>query len=212
LSEPSTSGLYYPNRIVRTYLEALQDILGSNGMRVLLKHAGLARWIESPPPDNLAKEVDFADFSRLCAVLDDFYGLRGGHGVARRASWASYGALRQALADIPEVAHWDEVELPLEKKIKGALVGTSRILSGVSDQYTTVEEDDASFFFSVHQCPVCWGREHETPLCHPILGALEEATRWSSNGLAFQIEEIQCKAMGHEMCQFRVSKAPVEEK
>ncbi len=207
----SESGLYYPNRIVRTYLEALRDILGSNGIDVLLKIAGLARWIDVPPPDDLEKEVDFADFSRLCAVMDEFYGLRGGHGVARRAAWASYGPLRQALADIPDVANWDKVDLVLEKKIKGVLVGTSRILSGVSDQYTTVEEDDASFFFTVHQCPVCWGRTYDIPLCHSILGALEEAVRWTTSGIPFKIEEIQCKATGHEVCQFRISKTPIVE-
>ena len=212
MNESSSSGLFYPNHIVRTYLESLQDILGVNGIRVLLKHADLTEWIDEPPPADLEKAVDFARFAELCAVMDDFYGLQGGHGVARRASWASYGVLREALADIPEVSQWDKVDLPLEKKIKGALVGTSRILSGVSDQYTTVEEDDQSFFFIVHQCPVCWGRQYESPLCHPILGALEEATRWSSGGLVFQIEEIECKAMGHETCKFQISKEPVEEK
>jgi hypothetical protein len=211
LNEASQSGFFYPNHIVRTYLESLRDILGGNGLRVLLKRAGLVEWIEAPPPADLEKAVDFARFSSLCAIMDEFYGLQGGHGVARRASWASYGVLREALADIPEVSGWDKVDLPLEKKIKGALVGTARILSGVSDQLTTVEEDDQSFFFTVHHCPVCWGRESEEPLCHPILGALEEATRWASNGLKFAIEEIECKAMGQETCKFRVSKMPVAE-
>jgi hypothetical protein len=194
---------------MRTYLEALQEILGNNGLHVLLRYSGLEEWIKNPPPENLAKEVDFADFSKLCAVLDDFYGLRGGHGVARRASWASYAPLRQALADIPDVSVWDKVELSLEKKIKGTLVGTARIISGATDQYSTVEEDDHSFFFTVHKCPVCWGRTSEEPICHSTLGALEEAMRWSFGGQWFFIEEIQCMAMGDEVCQYRTDKNPL---
>jgi hypothetical protein len=193
---------------VRTYLEALGDILGTNGLRVLLNVAGLEAWIANPPPENLAKEVDFADFTKLCMVLDDFYGLRGGHGVARRASWAAYAPLRQALADTPDVSVWDQVALSLDKKIKGTLVGTARIISGATDQYTTVEEDEQSFFFTVHKCPVCWHRTSDIPICHLTLGALEEAMRWSFGGRWFQIEEIQCIAMGHEVCQYRTDKNP----
>ncbi len=196
---------------MRTYLEALGDILGTKGLHAILKVGGLGEWIENPPPDNLAKEVDFADFSKLCAILDDFYGIRGGHGVARRASWASYAPLRQALADIPDVSVWDQVELSMEKKIKGTLVGTARIISGATDQYTTVEEDEQSFFFTVHKCPVCWDRTSDIPICHMTLGALEEAMRWSFGGRWFVIEEIQCIAMGDEVCQYRTDKFPFED-
>jgi rRNA maturation protein Nop10 len=34
----------------------------------------------------------------------------------------------------------------------------AKIFSQVSDQETTVKEQDTEFIYTIHKCPVCWGR------------------------------------------------------
>jgi hypothetical protein len=82
------SGLYYPNKIARIYLEVLEDIMGKNGLNSVLHKADLDRLIDNYPRDNLAKEFDFAEFSALNQALDDTYGPRGGRVFALRGGKA----------------------------------------------------------------------------------------------------------------------------
>ena len=75
------SGYYYPNRIARIYLQAMEEVMGRNGLNALLNLTGLEQYKEEHPPNNLDKEFDFADFSSLNQGLFDIYGARGGRGL-----------------------------------------------------------------------------------------------------------------------------------
>jgi len=85
-----SSELYYPNMMVRIYLQALEEVMGKNGINALLNLAGLPHLIDNYPPANLNQEFDFADFSALGQALDDMYGPRGGRGLALRAGRAAF--------------------------------------------------------------------------------------------------------------------------
>jgi len=82
---PEKSGLYYPNKIARIYIMAMEDVMGKNGLNAILNLAGLQNYIENYPNDNLERQFDFADFTSLNAALEDMYGPRGGRGLALRA-------------------------------------------------------------------------------------------------------------------------------
>ncbi|HRE26374.1 MAG TPA: 4-vinyl reductase, partial [Anaerolineales bacterium] len=75
------SGYYYPNKMGRIYLTALEEVMGKNGLNAILRLAGLDRFIDRYPPDNLAKEFDFADIAALHTALEEMYGPRGGRGL-----------------------------------------------------------------------------------------------------------------------------------
>ena len=80
--EIELSGLYYPNKFARLYLEALEDVMGKNGVNAILNLAGLSHFIDNYPPDNLDKGegIDFAEFTALQIALEEMYGPRGGAG------------------------------------------------------------------------------------------------------------------------------------
>ena len=82
------AGLYYPNKIARIYIMAMEDVMGKNGLNAILNLAGLSNYIDNYPPDNLERQFDFADFTSLNAALEDMYGPRGGRGLALRAGRA----------------------------------------------------------------------------------------------------------------------------
>jgi len=84
VSRIEPSGYYYPNRIARIYIEAMEEVMGKNGLNAVLRLAGLPHLIDNYPPPNLAKEFEFADYSALNGALEEMYGPRGGRGCGER--------------------------------------------------------------------------------------------------------------------------------
>ena len=78
------SGYYYANKFALIMLDALEDVLGENGLKAVLNLAHLPDLIGNFPPDNLEKEFDFAYVSAINQALEEIYGLRGGRGLALR--------------------------------------------------------------------------------------------------------------------------------
>jgi len=204
------SGYYYTNKIVRITMFALEDVLGKNGLNAILNLAGLSNLIDNFPPDNLAREFDFADFSSINLALEDMYGPRGGRGLALRAGRAAFAdALRNfgALSGAGDLAF---KVLPLNMKLRIGLPAMARIFSEISDQKTTVKEEDDRFVYTIHRCPVCWGRtDSDKPVCFIAVGLLQEGLKWLSGGKEFRVRESKCVAMGDDVCEFIIDKKPV---
>ena len=86
----------------------------------------------------------------------------------------------------------------------------AKIFSQVSDQLSTVEEREDVFVYTIHRCPVCWGRPRtDKPVCFIAVGLLQEALRWVSGGSEFRINESKCVAMGDDVCEFVIEKTPM---
>ena len=203
------SGLYYPNKIARISLNALEDVMGKNGVNAVLNLANLAHLSEQLPPDNLNREFDFAWFSSLFGALEEMYGPRGGRDLALRVGKATFErGLRSfgALAGAGDLAF---KVLPLHTKIKVGLPAMARVFSQMSDQFSSVEEEDEYFVYTIHQCPVCYGRHSEKACCYIASGLIYEGLKWLSGGTQFEVEESRCIAMGDEVCEFRVKKEPI---
>ena len=203
------SGLYYPNKIVRIYLDVLEDIMGRNGLNSVLNRAGLSRMIGNYPPDNLGRAGDFAVFAALNQALDDTYGPRGGRVFALRGGKASVRAGLEVFGATVGIANLAMKVLPLYAKLKIGLAGMAKIFSAFSDQYSTVEDRGDRFVYIIHRCPVCWGRESRRPVCHGAVGLLQGGLNWVSGGKDFKVVQTDCHAMGHHDCRFDVYKEPL---
>jgi bacteriochlorophyll 4-vinyl reductase len=203
------SGLYYPNKIARIYLEVLEDIMGKNGLNSVLNKAGLQRLIDNYPADNLRKEFDFAEFSTLNQALDDTYGPRGGRVFALRGGKASVQAGLDAFGAAVGIGGLAMKILPLSAKIKVGLAGMARIFSTFSDQTSRVEDANAHYVYTIEKCPVCWGRQADRPICHGAVGLLQGGLHWVSGGKDFKVVQTHCHAMGHENCRFDIYKEPL---
>jgi hypothetical protein len=207
--ERELSGLYYPNKIARIYLEVLEDIMGKNGLNSVLNKAGLQRLIDNYPPNNLRKEFDFAEFSTLNQALDDTYGPRGGRVFALRGGKASVQAGLDAFGAAVGIGGLAMKVLPLSAKLKVGLAGMARIFTTFSDQSSSVEENGDRFVYIIAQCPVCWGREADRPICHGAVGLLQGGLHWVSGGKDFRVVQTDCHAMGHKDCRFDIYKEPL---
>ncbi len=200
----------YANKIARISIQALEDVMGKNGLSAILNLAHLPQLIDNYPPDNLEREFNFADFSALNLALEEMYGPRGGRGLALRAGRAAFAdALRNfgALAGVGDLAF---KVLPLSAKMRIGLPAMARIFSQISDQYSTVREESDVYVYTIHRCPVCWGRrDSDKPVCFIAVGLLQEGLKWVSGGNEFRINESRCVAMGDEVCDFVIQKVPI---
>jgi hypothetical protein len=203
------SGYYYPNRIARIYLLAMEEVMGSNGLRALLNLIGLQRYAEELPPGNLAKEFDFADFSGLNEGLEIIYGPRGGRGLSLRGGRATFARGLKGFGALAGVGDLAFKVLPLQQKLRIGLPALARIFNQFSDQISRVENFDDHFIYFIDRCPVCWGRQSDRAICFVATGLLQESLRWVSGGEEFRVEETSCIAAGSDSCRFWIEKTPL---
>jgi predicted hydrocarbon binding protein len=204
------SEYYYANKIARITLQALEDVMGRKGLNAILNLAHLPELIDQYPPDNLERQFNFSDFSAFNLALEEMYGPRGGRGLALRAGRAAFAdALRNfgALAGAGDLAF---KVLPLHAKMRIGLPAMAKIFSQISDQRTTVLERETDFIYTIHRCPVCWGRHGaDKPVCFVAVGLLQEGLKWLSGGSEFRVNESKCVATGSDVCEFVIQKAPI---
>ncbi len=210
MSRIEPSGYYYPNRIARIYIEAMEEVMGKNGLNAVLRLAGLPHLIDNYPPPNLAKEFEFADYSALNGALEEMYGPRGGRGLELRAGRASFARGLQGLGALSGASDLAFKVLPLGAKLKAGLPAMAKVFTKISDQKSTVENRGDHYVYIMNPCPVCWGRKADQPICFAGRGLLEEGLHWLSGGRKFRVEEIECVAMGHSTCTYAIYKEPID--
>ena len=207
---PAPSGYYYPNKFARLAIEAMEEIMGQNGLNAILNLAQLSAYINNYPPDNLEKQFDFTSFTALNIALEDMYGPRGGRGLALRAGRAIFaGGLRSfgALAGVSDLAF---KVLPLNAKLKVGVPAMANIFSQFSDQISNVyEEGGDKIIYTMERCALCWGRKTDRPVCFMGQGLLQEGLRWVSGGREFKVDMSTCVAKGDDMGRFVIFKEPI---
>jgi predicted hydrocarbon binding protein len=204
------SGYYYPNLIARIYLESIEDIMGTNGIKTLLKMGGMDWLIDNYPPRNLSKQFDFADFAQLNEAMEILYGPRGGRAIAMRAGRQAFDQGLKNFGAMVGIADRTFRILPLRLRMKVGLGAMAKAFSSTSDQISYVQEKDDHFLYVIERCPVCWGRHADSPMCHAALGIILEGINWGTGGMRFKTAEVSCIAQGDPACNFTISKDPVE--
>ena len=204
------SEYFYANKFARISLLALEEVMGKNGLNAILNLAHLPHLIDNFPPDNLERGFNFADYSAFNTALEEMYGPRGGRGLAQRAGRATFNdALRNfgALAGVGDLAF---KVLPLQAKLRIGMPAMAKIFSTISDQHSTVSERHDEFVYTIHRCPVCWGRKNvDKHVCYIATGLLQESLKWVSGGNEFRVNESHCIAMGDPTCEFVIQKTPI---
>jgi predicted hydrocarbon binding protein len=203
------SGLYYPNRIAHSFLWAMEEVMGKNGLNAILSLAGLETYIDNPPPDTLDKQFDFAYLAALSEALEDMYGARGGRGMALRVGRACFAHGMKSFGALAGVSDPAFSVLPLGSRSYLGLRALASVFSGFSDQSSDVRDSGDSYEFAVDVSPFSWARTADRPVCHALTGIIQEALRWSSNGYEYHVQEIACHATGADECVFKVHKKPI---
>ncbi|MCZ7670770.1 MAG: hypothetical protein M5U34_28275 [Chloroflexi bacterium] len=80
-----TEQFFYPNKMGRIMLVAMEESMGRHGVNAILNFARLENIVDSYPPNNLELGFPFTDFSKIQQALEEIYGVHGGRGLAMRA-------------------------------------------------------------------------------------------------------------------------------
>jgi len=207
---PEKSGYYYPNKFARIFIEAMEEIMGTNGLNAILNLAQLGQLVGNYPPDNLEKGFDFSDFTALNVALDDMYGPRGGRGLALRAGRATFAQGLRAFGALAGVGDLAFKVLPLNAKLKIGVPAMANIFSQFSDQISNVyEEGNDRIVYTLERCPMCWARKSDKPVCYVGQGLLQEGLRWVSGGHEFKVDMTTCISMGNDMGRYVIYKEPI---
>ena len=205
---------FYPNYFARNTIEALAEIMGASEREELLTLADLADFIDRPPPNNMKKEFDFADFAALNAVLDEKYGPSGGEALKRSVGRATFlSGLKKfgGPVGIGAVTFKAFKAMPIETKIKVGLSGMASTFSRFSDQVSNVYDAKDHFIYTMERCPMCWGHQTNRAVCHLGQGLLQEGLIWASGGHKFNVDVCTCIAKGDDIGRYVIHKEPVSE-
>lgn len=203
------SGFYYPNRMGRIFLVALEEVMGKNGLNAILRLAKLEHFIDNYPPENLAKEFDFVDIAALLGALEEMYGPRGGRGLAQRAGRALFANGLKSFGAFAGAGDLAFKVLPLGTKVKIAVPAIAKVFNGVTDQVSNTQEFDDHFIYTLERCSMCWNRTTDKPTCHVAVGIIQETLKWMSGGREFKVEMHNCKACGDDMGRLKIYKEPL---
>jgi predicted hydrocarbon binding protein len=200
----------YPNKMGRIILSAMEEVLGQNGINAVLKHSRQSHLIHHYPPNTFDREFESTCVSKIMAAMEDIYGPLGGRGLALRSGRASF---KHALREFgPGLGITDLAFrlLPMQTKISDGSDIFANTINQASGKRIQIEEAENQLYFHIEQCPVCWQRHTETPVCHLVVGVIQDALYWVSGGKFFHVEETLCIAQGDPTCTICIDRNPIE--
>jgi V4R domain len=205
-----TEEYFYPNKMGRIILQAMEEVIGHIGVNAVLNLANLNYRINHYPPNDLEKGFNFFELSKIQEALEGLYGPRGGRGLALRTGRACF---KYGLREFgPSLGATDMAFrlLPFDPKLRTGADIFAEAFNKYSDQRVRVEEQANRFLWHIDRCPICWKRHTEMPVCHLAVGILQESLYWASGGKVYNVEETKCIAMGDPTCTIVIDKKPLD--
>lgn len=194
------------NQIGRIVLLAMEEVIGKNGINAVLNQADLRYRINNYPQNTTELGVSFNEISQLQVALQQLYGPRGGCGLALRTGRVCF---KYGLRELGYMMGFTDLSfrlMPLDDKIRAGIKVLSEIYNKFSDVRGEIIETDMHYYWQIENCPICWQQKAGSPVCHLMVGMLQEALYWVSGGKFYNIEETNCIAMGDPACIVTIDK------
>lgn len=184
------------NITMRCAVDAITEILGEKGCRIIFNGAGLLDVFENPPPYDFYPCITEGERDKMIAEVANLLGLDGALGVWRRIGFigAKYAK------EIGHVLDDKEGLEPDEKLIKAL-----ELWSLATSEGRIVMRDDGKADFDVFDCLTCKKYESKRPICSTTAGALQYMSDWAYGKKKYIIREIKCKAMGDDTCYYTLT-------
>ena len=205
--------LEFVNAYMRWALLAAEEVAGEKGLNIVLRNAGLERYIGHYQPEDFEVGGKISDYTALCSELLTFFG-RAGRGslirIGRRST--QLGLKLQAeqlgLNNLAAASKLLPTGLKLKAGIEAHIAIWTTIYKQVGGQWRARSEDRGDkWAYIVETCTHCVDREAEKPMCFVWTGALIESVMWQM-GKEYDIVETECHAQGAPACVWEISKQP----
>jgi predicted hydrocarbon binding protein len=197
---------------MRWALMAAEAEMGDKALELCLRENGLERFIGHYPPEelNLSTSITVGDYANLCAGLMQSFGSDGKSRSIQVGRISTKPALEKQ-AKLFNFASRTAIKfLPLSLQIRTVLETIQSDLDKIykADGYKSgikIEDRGNKWAYSDESCAVCAGKEANAPICWSWVGTLEEALGWLT-GKQFEIDQVECRAMGASACVWEISK------
>lgn len=206
--------LYMVDAYMRWALLAAEEVVGHQGLSVVLREAGLPQLINNYPPNELKLSgmLSYGDYANLSSGLLTFYGRAGKSMVLRigRIS-AKHGIEQQgALFGLGAVIASKILPIPAQLKIGLDTIqnGFKKLAASVGQElHLRVEDRGEKWAYVAPECAMCAGKQADGHICWLFNGTLTESLHWQT-GKDFEIQEVECRALGAPACVWEVNKTP----
>jgi len=199
----------YPDRMGRIILQAMEEILGRNGVNAILNLASLADLIDSVSHQQYNHSLTFDAISSLHGALEGFYGPHGGRGIALRIGRACFQHGLREFGPAHGLTDLAFRLLPAQTRFTAGASALAEIFNKNTDQRVRLEDQEKFLLWSIDRCPLCWQRTADSPCCQMAVGLLQESLYWMSGGKFYRVEETACLACGDSACTILIEKFPM---
>jgi predicted hydrocarbon binding protein len=196
----------YVNALLLQMLRGVEEVLGQNGLHVVLRTSGLGRFVDNPPPNNLDNDVLAREYAMLNEAIEEFTG-RAGKGMLQRIGRASFRWGIREQSAVMGLAGIALKALPQRLRMRAILLGLRKGLMDIVEYgLVDVKDEDGILVYTDYACTICHTRQAEQPICHLYIGTLGEAMAYATGKdfRSFDITETQCKAKGDGICRFEI--------
>lgn len=199
------------NFVMKTYLTTLQNVVGENGLKSILNYSHLEKYVDNFPPDNHKLEIPVEELSVLFRSLHELFGRKGVRGLQLRVGRENARIGIEGRSAIAESLRLVARLVPEKKKMRLLL---EKVVEESNQMYPSrtdvvpveLQENENSFVIIHRNRFESENISSETPVCNVFIGNLQYVVEWIT-GHTHEVEEIECRAMGHPADVFKVAKA-----
>ena len=210
------SKMHITDAYFRWALFAAEEVAGKHGLDIVLRDSGLSHLVDHYPEEVTAVsgKYTYEEYAQLSTGLLNFFG-RGAKSMTLRIGRISTRkAIDQQSVLFGIAALLAAKLLPVPTKLKmgldAQLNGFKKLSKEVGEEYIGYVEDRGDrFALCIETCAMCAGKHADQPICFLYTGTLQESTTWLT-GKQFDIQEVECRALGAKACVWEILKAPKE--
>ena len=192
----------FSNRILHRFVETVAVELGTDQFNVMLALSKLPSEWASPETFLKMDPTESAKtYAALQAAMRTYYG-RGARGVLLRVGQRLWNFLLDDAALGGKAQAALIKRLPITSRRKSILELLARLV-GNQPGDIMVHNQDLDLLLVDHASPAAENQHDSHPICFVTQGLIRESMFWAT-GQGFDVEETSCKAMGKEVCEFKI--------
>ena len=193
----------FPNRVLLRFVETVSNELGPDQFSAMLVLSKLPPEWAQPKTFSKTDPVDAAKaYASLQAALRTYYG-RGARGALIRVGQRLWGHLLEDAALGGKAQAAVIKRLPLSTRRKPTLELLGKFISTASED-VTVHTLDLDLLLADHASPGTLEQSDSEHICYVTQGLIRESLYWAT-GQSYDVDEISCKATGHDTCEFTIT-------
>ncbi|KYK35124.1 MAG: hypothetical protein AYK19_11215 [Theionarchaea archaeon DG-70-1] len=198
------------NLLMRIMLETIQNVVGENGLKSILNYAHLEKYIDNFPPDNDLLEVPAADLHNARLSLIELFGQRGTRGLELRVGREMIRLFLKKRAGVTGILEVVGHLFPESKRMR---IGLEKFMEQMEQRHPSpviprleLQEKKDYFLLIDRDFLGSEGVASLEPVCNVYVGMLQHLME-RATGHSHEVEEIECRAVGHPADVFKITKA-----